>query len=186
MALAGIGAGSVAVAIAAWHLGKPSETHRVTPAADISAAPVPTSADTNVLEYQVAERLWQQGDYPAAFEWFQKAATQGSLAARYELGRAYLEGRGTPQHFKLAAEHLLQAAQAGHVEAQYLLAQMYRNGQGVTQDLVHAYMWLNVAASRGHPWAANERDQLKVAMTAEEILQAQQMSLERLNEDTAR
>lgn len=186
MALTGIVVVVVGVFISAWHLGKPPERTGTVPVADIPAGSGPTSADTNVLEYQVAARVWQEGDYPAAFEWFQKAAKQGSLAAHYELGKAYLYGRGTPQHFKLAAEHLLQAAQAGHVEAQYLLAQLYRNGQGVTQDLVHAYMWLNVAASRGHPWAANERDQLKVAMSAEEILQAQQMSLERLNEDAAR
>lgn len=185
LALTGIAVG-VVVVIGARHLQNLPVRTGAVPVTNIPAGPGPTSADTNMLEYQVAARLWQEGDYPAAFEWFQKAAKQGSLAAHYELGKAYLYGRGIPQHFKLAAEHLLQAAQAGHVEAQYQLAQLYRNGQGVTQDLVHAYMWLNVAASSGHPWAANERDQLKVAMSAEEILQAQQMSLKWLNEDAAR
>lgn len=133
--------------------------------------------ETNLPEYQVALRLWQQGDYAGAFEWFRKAAEQGSVLARYELGKAYLYGRGTPQHYALAATQLLQAAQAGYAEAQFLLAQLYQQGQGVPQDLVHAYMWLNVAASRGHASAALERDRIKATMWPEEIQRAQELSL---------
>lgn len=178
MVLTGLLAGLAFLAVLTWRvnlLRNPNEN----PARALNApdATYP-AADTNTLEYQIAARLWQQGEYAGAFEWFKKAAEAGSVAARYELGKAYLYGRGTPQHFQLAAEQLLQAAQAGHPEAQYLLARMYQNGQGGPPDLVHAYMWLNVAAANGHPTAAFERDQLRVSLSAEEIQRAQQMSLE--------
>lgn len=172
------------LAVLTWRVVLPGKSNG-TPARALNAPDTAFPlADTNVLEYQIAARLWQQGEYAGAFEWFKKAAEAGSIAARYELGKAYLYGRGTPQHFQLAAEQLLHAAQAGHPEAQYLLARMYQNGQGGPQDLVRAYMWLNVAAANGHPTAAFERDQLRVSLSSEEIQRAQQMSLEWLPEGT--
>lgn len=172
--------GLVSVAVLAgvtWHMFRPGNYHSP-PSTSLRLPSGPDRGiETNLPEYQVALRLWQQGDYAGAFEWFQKAAEQGSALARYELGKAYLYGRGTPQHYALAATQLLQAAQANCTEAQYLLAQLYQQGQGVTQDLVHAYMWLNVAASRGHASAALERDRIKATMWPEEIQLAQEWSL---------
>ncbi len=169
------------MAVLTWRVNRLRNPNEI-PVRTLNAPDAEDAADTNSLEYRVAMRFWQQGKYTTAFEWFKKAAEAGSVAARYELGKAYLYGRGTPQHFQLAAEQLLQAAQAGHTGAQYLLARMYQNGQGSPQDLMRAYMWLNVAAANGHPTAAFGRDQLRVLLSSEEIQRAQQMSLEWLSE----
>jgi TPR repeat protein len=70
----------------------------------------------------VARDLAAQGAYQAAFPLFVKAAKRGLPKAWYELGRAYLLGRGVPRSLTEALRWLTRAAEADEVDAQNLLA----------------------------------------------------------------
>ena len=66
------------------------------------------------------------------------AAKLGHVAASYNLGLFYLEGRLFPQDFARAAELFRTAAEAGSPEAQYALGTFYKEGRGVMQNYVEA------------------------------------------------
>jgi TPR repeat protein len=61
-------------------------------------------------------------------------------------------------------------------EAQYNLGHMYANGEGVQQSNVEAYKWWTLATAQGLRDAANNRDILQDAMTAEQVAEAQRLA----------
>jgi uncharacterized protein len=79
----------------------------------------------------LARKLAAQGAHRDAFPLFVKAAKSGLPAASYELGRAYLLGRGVPCCLTEALRWLNRAAEAGEAEAQELLARLAL--QGISQ-----------------------------------------------------
>jgi TPR repeat protein len=79
--------------------------------------------------------------------WYRKAAEQGDVGARYNLGVMYDNGRGVPKNEAEAARWYRKAAEQGLAPAQYNLGVMYDNSQGVPKDDVEAYFWLNLGAS---------------------------------------
>ncbi|KAM4876037.1 death ligand signal enhancer [Thomomys bottae] len=64
----------------------------------------------------------KNGDYVAAFTYFQKAADRGYSKAQYNIGLCHEHGRGTPRNLSKAILHYQQAAKQGHSLAQYRYA----------------------------------------------------------------
>ena len=95
-------------------------------------------------------------DRRAAFEWFEKAAAQGSVEALYELSVCYLRGEGTPLYPEKAYKLLEQAANAGYMPAQYDFGMLYLYGKTIAygekefpKDEALAVKWLLKAAEQG-------------------------------------
>jgi hypothetical protein len=67
-------------------------------------------------------------------------------------------------------------AEQGHAKAQNALGAMLRKGEGVRKNSVRAHMWFSVAAARGDAKAKAELREMSRTMTAQEILQAEEMA----------
>ncbi|KAF0228370.1 MAG: peptidoglycan-binding domain 1 [Beijerinckiaceae bacterium] len=79
-----------------------------------------------------------------------EAALDGNVAALFEIGARYADGRGIARDPKLAARWFEQAAASGHGPSQYRLASLYREGKGITKDPALAFQWFDRAAAQGH------------------------------------
>ena len=95
-------------------------------------------------------------DRRAAFEWFEKAAGQGSVEALYELSVCYERGEGTPSFPEKARKLLEQAAASGYMPAQYDFGMLYLYGKTsmagekeFPKDETLAVKWLLKAAEQG-------------------------------------
>jgi uncharacterized protein len=108
-------------------------------------------------------------------------AARGNAVAEARLGWLYLNGRGVPQDFHLAAKWFYRAAVQGEGFAQYQLAMMYNKGEGVPRDYLLAYMWLNLSASQAvgedGDFKARMRDAIASKMTDAQIKTAQRMAV---------
>lgn len=108
-----------------------------------------------------------------AFRWYQVAALQGIPQAEYGLGTIYEEGRGTAKDPVKAARWYELASRHGNAVAQNKLGIMYANGTGVSPDTITAYKWLSLACTQGVTEAVSGRDEVRNAMTTEQIAIAQ-------------
>lgn len=135
-------------------------------------------------DFAAAEKLWKtladQGDANAqyamgimhlkkeaqgardqiAFAYLAKAAKNRHVAAMFNLGVAYWEGRGTQRQPAKAANWWELAAQQQDAGAQYNLGLAYYLGVGRKQDASKAKYWLEQAMQNGHPQAKPLLDQI--------------------------
>ncbi len=70
---------------------------------------------------EMGGRLYQEGDYDSAFEYWTKAAELGDIEAHYELGVMYGEGQGVDKDEVKEVYHLEKAAIGGHPQARHNL-----------------------------------------------------------------
>ncbi|HAX91358.1 MAG TPA: hypothetical protein DCY07_04020 [Rhodospirillaceae bacterium] len=77
-------------------------------------------------------------------------AKQGSVISQFELGMAYVQGKGTAQNYPEAAKWFKSAADQGNAEAQYNLGVMHALGEGMKQDYTEAAKWYRKAADQGN------------------------------------
>ncbi len=63
-------------------------------------------------------------DYEKAFEWYQKAADQGSINAQFHLGLMYHKGLGVEANYEKAVEWYQKAVDQGHARARKCLIQI--------------------------------------------------------------
>ena len=68
--------------------------------------------------FESAWKYSQEGDYPAAFRLFKKAAEQGHANAQFNLGVMYDKGEGVTRDAKQAVYWVQKAAEQGFAEAQ--------------------------------------------------------------------
>ncbi len=104
-----------------------------------------------------------------AVKWYRLAAKQGLSIAQLNLGVAYVTGQGVVIDEKEALNWLHLAADQNEAQAQFNLGVMYANGQGVDQDLVESYRWAKLAAAQGHETAGHLLENLKEAMTPQQL-----------------
>lgn len=156
------------------------ETHtQAQAAADISPIEMAQAQKGDpAMQFKLGMQYWARLDYQKAFNWIKAAADRGHPDAIYQLGMAYLYGRGTIQNYSYAHQRFEQAARLNNHEAQYLLGIMHRDGMGVPVSRDRAYAWLNIAASNGNEVAALERERMAVVMSPAEMARAQEMSLQ--------
>ncbi|XP_017654307.1 death ligand signal enhancer isoform X3 [Nannospalax galili] len=76
----------------------------------------------------------KNGDYTAAFSYFQKAADRGYSKAQYNVGLCHEHGRGTPRDLSKAVLFYHQAAIQGHSLAQYRYAKCLLQSSGSSWD----------------------------------------------------
>ncbi len=78
-----------------------------------------------------------------------EAAQGGDVAAQYNLGVMYFEGKDAPQDYLEAAKWYGAAADQGDGQAQFNLGLMFYQGLGLPKNLVHAYELFDLAAAQG-------------------------------------
>lgn len=105
------------------------------------------------LAYQDAIDARASGDLHAAAMKFREAAELGHGDAAYELGLAYLDGRGVPENLELSAMWVNRAADLGNPGAEFLVGSSFYAGIGVERDLPRGILFLQRAADQGHPKA---------------------------------
>lgn len=88
---------------------------------------------------------------PGSIAELQRDALNGDAMAQHDLGLAYVNGRGVPQNYQIAAGWFEKAAAAGLERAQYNLAVLYENALGVPQDFKRAFELYLAAAEQGFP-----------------------------------
>ncbi|ODN69120.1 Localization factor PodJL [Methylobrevis pamukkalensis] len=91
-----------------------------------------------------------------------EAAAKGDPRAQFEVAARFVEGRGTTQDLKAAAEWYGRAADSGLAVAQYRLGSLYENGSGLPRDFRAASDWYTRAAEAGNAKAMHN---LAVLMT---------------------
>ena len=100
---------------------------------------------------------WASGcprtSWPAAADWFEKAALQGHPEAQYRLGLLYEEGRVVAQNRFETFFWFQSAADQGHLESQFKTGVAYAEGIGIGEDPKKAATWLLASAERDHAGA---------------------------------
>lgn len=86
-------------------------------------------------------------DYPAAADWYARAARQGLPLAQHRLGQLYERGLGVARDYGAAAGWYRRAAEQGLDVAQYRLGYFYEKGLGVRRDVNQAVAWYERAAA---------------------------------------
>lgn len=137
------------------------------------------------LDYNKAEQIWAslatQGDANSqyamaimhlkkevqaaqdtkAFGYLVAAAKQQHVAAMFNLGVAYWEGRGVSKQTTKALNWWEVAAQREDAGAQYNLGLAYHIGEGRTKDDEKALHWIQLAVDNGHPQAKSLLDSIQ-------------------------
>ncbi|MCX2486271.1 tetratricopeptide repeat protein [Pedobacter sp. MR2016-24] len=91
-----------------------------------------------------------------AFKFYEMAAHQGSVAAKYHTGRSYLEGNGVKANDEQAFNWFHDAAREEHVAAQYYTGSMLMKGKGTTMNKEEGLEWLVKAAEEDYATAQFE------------------------------
>ncbi|HEY9213097.1 MAG TPA: tetratricopeptide repeat protein, partial [Ancylobacter sp.] len=104
--------------------------------------------------YEIAHRYMDGIGVPVsavrAAEWFDFAASHGSIPAAYRLGSIYEKGMdGVPRDVARARKLYEQAATAGNVRAMHNLGVLLAAGIDGQPDYREAVVWFNRAAERG-------------------------------------
>lgn len=90
-------------------------------------------------------------NYGLAIEWYTRAAENGSITAKLNLGIMSEEGLGRLfKDYNAAHAHYFQAAETENAEAIYRLGRLYHAGMGVPMNLVQARTYYEKAAKQGH------------------------------------
>jgi TPR repeat protein len=91
-----------------------------------------------------------RGDYAAAFRLWLPLARAGDMAAQYQVGLIYADGRGVPQDRAVAAGWYRRAAAQGFAMAEDALGDMAYDGMDRHQDYGVAAQWYRMAADQGY------------------------------------
>ena len=95
----------------------------------------------------------ERGVETQAFLQLLKAAELGHVAAAYEAGLAYKDGRGTDKDLEAGAKWINTAADRGDARAQYLIGFTHYTGTGGKRNYELAVLFLAQAAGQGHAQA---------------------------------
>jgi TPR repeat protein len=98
--------------------------------------------------------LGVEQDYAKAVELDQKAANKGDSTAMFNLGQAYMYGRGVDkQDYIQAFGEFHRATESGDDGALVMIGYMHSKGYGCDQDLGEAEQWYQKASAIEHPFA---------------------------------
>ena len=123
--------------------------------------------------------LGTKQDYEQALHWYTEAAKRGHARAQFNVAEMLILGQGAAQNKQQAMEWYARAADNGFAEAQYKLGLALSRGTDIKQDLIEAYKWLEIATSQqvpGSEAALMALNELKLKMTPQQVLEAQQRS----------
>ena len=117
-------------------------------------------------------------DDEQALKWYRLAAAQDHAEAQCSLAVMHANGWGVPQSDEEAFRWYSLAAEQGVPAAQINVGRMYAGGFGVAQDKVPGYKWFTIAVDMGEDDATFNRDILAATMSAEEIAEADRLTIE--------
>ena len=100
--------------------------------------------------FDAAGRVYRNGDYAQAADWYRKAARMGYAKAQYALAECYASGDGVKCSCVDAAWWYAKAAERGHAEAQYQLGICCIRGYAAKSGAAEAVKWYGKAAAQGH------------------------------------
>lgn len=93
---------------------------------------VEENKDGDLLEK--GAKLYSEGDYDLAIEYYRLSAAFGNVIAISNLGYCYYYARGVDRDYTLARAYFELAAKHGEINALYMLGDIYINGYGVKTD----------------------------------------------------
>lgn len=114
---------------------------------------IAANKDMPKAQYALGDLYVHFGEPGLAVEWYGKAAAQGHVAAKRQLGTLLLLGQGVRKDEQRGLALVREAAEKGDTDAQYKLCGAYQTGLGVAKDEKTALDWLKKAAAGGHPQA---------------------------------
>ncbi len=91
----------------------------------------------------------------------------------------YEKGQGVPQDYKEAVKWYQLSADQGYKLAQRRLGHLYEAGKIDSENYMLAYMWFNMASIQGDKDAANDKIRVEKKMTAAQIEEAKEMTVNR-------
>ena len=104
----------------------------------------------NFLAYIYYNGMYVSKDLNKSFQYYKKAADQGSYIAQFNLGEMYNGGEGVKKDNKLSFDYYKKAADQGHTDALNRIGHMYYFGQGVEKKYSKALEYFKKAADQGH------------------------------------
>lgn len=96
--------------------------------------------------FELANRLYAEGDCNAAIEWYERAGYNGHLQAQCCLGFLYRNGHEIEKNMRKAIEWYEKAAKQGDTAAQFALGEIYEMGEAVEMDYNRAAYYYRMAA----------------------------------------
>ena len=123
-----------------------------------------TNADMNAVVLKDAgyinsrgAKLYVEGNYRLAVEYYRLAAAMGDMNAVSNLGYCYLYGRDIEQNTSLAIAYFKTAAENGVIDAMYKLGDIYSSDKWNVKDVELSLYYYNIAFSRvvGGEWESN-------------------------------
>lgn len=112
-------------------------------------------------------------DPAKAVLWSEQAAAAGNAQGQNLLGMMRENGLGLARDYGMAAEWYRKAAVQHHAKAQANLGRLLSNGRGVPMDRGEAWFWLRVSADAGEIISKNFLLELKPALSAAELEEAE-------------
>lgn len=91
---------------------------------------VAAEANYQFSQQSLAEIYLSYKEYRQAFNWYLKAANQGSVESMYQVGCLYADGNGVTQDFVEAAKWLSKASEEGNLRAQDRLQNLSKKSSG--------------------------------------------------------
>jgi TPR repeat protein len=116
-------------------------------------------------------------DFKEAIKWYKLSAAQGNAEAQYKLGEMYQHGHEVLQDFKEAIKWYKLSAEQGNVNGQFGLGEIYE----ILQKYTKSHKWYNIAG-RKTEMARKQRDIVEKEMTPTQILKAQKLAKEWIEE----
>lgn len=92
---------------------------------------------------------FDKGDFATAISEWTPLAEKGDVAAQYNLGVIYQNGRGVPRDNRQAFYWFRAAGEKGHPKAMLNVAFGYASGTGIGQNYQEAFIWMHKAADKG-------------------------------------
>jgi len=114
-----------------------------------------------------------QDDPKRAVEWYSMASAMGHVASQYEMGNAYLNGRGTAKEPGWGLMWVERAARAGNGDAQFTMGQAMAKGLVGPAQRGEALVWLLIAAGNGGADAEPIIEDIKARLSTETIATAE-------------
>jgi TPR repeat protein len=151
--------------------GTPKDENRATGLIlDAARMGEPLAMNEMGIRYQNGRGI--QIDNVAAIGWFSLAAQHDFAAAQVNLGNCYENGNGCLRDYNRAGASYAAAAKLGNPIGQFMLASLFERGLGGESNKVFAYINYSRAAAGGFKEAEAKRDELKAALTPEQLKEA--------------
>ncbi len=154
---------------------------------DVAAIKQKAETGDAAAQVALADSLAAHFQATEALAWYRKAAAQGNIEAKYQVGNVLLFGApGIPNNLTVRpnpAEGIrwtFMAATNFHPRACWNMGKALRDGLGTSTNLVAAYAWLSLFANTSSGWAVGrtQMNELALHLDTAALQQAQNLVLQ--------